>query len=48
MFVAVYGETSLVTRVNIRIIVNIPEITAIPKRLRFSGGAAGLSGPIAH
>lgn len=30
-----------------RIIVNIPEMAAIPRRLRFPGGAAGLSGPIA-
>lgn len=28
--------------------INVPEITAIPRRLRFPGGAASLSGPIAH
>lgn len=43
----VYGETLLVTCVNVRVIVNIPEITAIPRRLRFPGGTASLSGPIA-
>lgn len=48
MSVEVCGETLLVTCVNVRIIVNIPEITVIPRRLRFPGGAASLSGPIAR
>ena len=48
MSVEVYGETLLVTRVNMRIIVNIPEITAIPGRLRFPGGAASPSGPVSR
>lgn len=45
--VEVYGQALPVAHGNTRIIVNIPEMTAIPRRLRFPGGAAGLSGPIA-
>lgn len=44
MSVDVYGDS---TRVNMRIIVNTLEITAIPRRLRFPGGATSLSDPIA-
>lgn len=46
VFVEVHGEALPVTRGNRRIIVNIPEMTAIPRRPRFPGGAAGLSGAI--
>lgn len=45
--VEVYGQALPVTHGNTRIIVNIPEMTAIPRRRRFPGGAAGLSGPVA-
>lgn len=47
MSVEVHGEALPVTPGNRRIIVNIPAMTAVPSRLRFPGGAAGLSGPIA-
>lgn len=46
VFVEVHGEALPVTRGNRRIIVNILEMTAIPRRPRFPGGAAGLSGAI--
>lgn len=47
MSVEGHGEALPVTPGNRRIIVNIPGMTAIPSSLRFPGGAAGLSGPIA-
>lgn len=40
------GEALPVTRGHRRVIVNIPEMTAIPRRLRLPGGAAGLAGPL--
>lgn len=46
MSVEVHGEPLPVSPGNTGIVVNIPEMTAIPRSLRFPGGAAGLSGPI--
>lgn len=46
MSVQVRGEALPVTPGHRRVIVNIPEMTAIPRRLRFPGGAAGLAGPV--
>lgn len=48
MSVEMHGEAFPVTRGNRRIIVDIPGMTAIPRRLRFPGGAAVLSGAIGH
>lgn len=46
MSVQVHGEALPVSPGNRRVIVNIPEMTAIPRRLRFPGGAAGLAGRV--